>query len=173
MSAAPTKRLIIMRLHGKPCLWEKAPALLIVIYIKFFSLKSAIDGSLVDSATLKMYETADSNANNTVDAFRVTENWDATTVTWNKQPTTTSSRFGSCVTGGTDKNSCSINATIFARWVANGNSNYGMVLKGNNESLQRFVKFYGSRTTSTSYRPKLSVVYYSKGDFSWNLIVTK
>lgn len=70
-----------------------------------------------------------------------------------------------------------LNMTTWARNVAkgsgSGNKNYGLVFKAENESASSYVKFYGSRTASTSKMPKMEVVYYDGPTKPENVSLTK
>ena len=67
--------------------------------------------------------------------------------------------------------------TTWARNVAkgsgSGNKNYGLVFKAEKESASSYVKFYGSRTASTSKMPKMEVVYYDGPTKPENVSLTK
>lgn len=49
--------------------------------------------------------------------------------------------------------------TDWVSGIAGGGSNFGLMLKNQIEASSSYTEFYGSRTGSTSYRPKLTVTY--------------
>lgn len=49
--------------------------------------------------------------------------------------------------------------TAWVEGIAAGGSNRGIMLKNKTETSTTYTEFYGSRTSATSYRPKLIVTY--------------
>lgn len=131
-------------------------------YIRFADFLSKLSGYYVDSAKLTMYETGSSQANNTIQVHRVTEDWSKTTVNWNNRPGYSTTPITSVVTSGTAGKAKTFDITSYARQVANGTySSYGIMLRANDESSSGlFSQFYSSRYSNESLRPKLSVIYY-------------
>lgn len=64
-------------------------------FIHFYNLKSAIEDAIVDTAYLDVHENDDSYSGRTIRAYRVTESWTASTITWSNQPSTASSSTAS------------------------------------------------------------------------------
>lgn len=140
-------------------------------YMKFIDLTTKIKGYYVDSAVLKLYETANSNSGQTVQAYRVKESWTCGKLTWNNRPGY-DTLYSSVKSTGKYKTARSLNLTAFARNIANGSiKNYGVMLKGATET-GKYCEFVGSRHSTSSLRPKLSVVYYDKPTTPTGLTVT-
>lgn len=130
-------------------------------YMKFTDLTKKIKGYYIDSAVLTLYETANSNSGQTVQAYRVKTSWTCGKITWNNKPGY-DTLYSSVKSTGKYKSARNLTLTAFARGVANGSlSNYGIMLKGASES-GHYCEFVGSRHSASSLRPKLSVVYYDK-----------
>lgn len=130
-------------------------------YIKPLNLKSEISGKSVSSAKMTVYETGNGASSQTIKAYRILENWSSASLTWNNRPTYASDPTAQITTTKTAKSAKTFDVTGFARKVAGSTSNYGLVLK-NLTSSPSYAEFYGSRSTLTSYRPKLVVTYYDK-----------
>lgn len=128
-------------------------------YIKPLNLKSKISGKSVSSAKLTVYETGNGVSKQKIKAYRVLENWSSTSLTWNNKPKNASDPTAQITTTKTAKSAKTFDMTGFARKIAGGTSNYGVVLK-NMTSNSSYAEFHGSRATLTSCRPKLSVTYH-------------
>lgn len=140
-------------------------------YMKFVDLTTKIKGYYVDSAVLKLYETANSNSGQTVQAYRVKESWTCGKLTWNNRPGY-DTLYSSVKSTGKYKTARSLNLTTFARGIANSSiKNYGIMLKGATET-GKYCEFVGSRHSTSSLRPKLSVVYYNRPTAPTGLTVT-
>jgi RHS repeat-associated protein len=131
-------------------------------YIRFADFLHNLSGYYVDSANLTIYETGSSQANNTIQVHRVTEDWSKTTVTWNNRPGYSTTPITSAVTSGVAGRAKSFDITSYARQVANGTySSYGIMLRANDESSTGlYSQFYSSRFSNEALRPKLTVIYY-------------
>ena len=131
-------------------------------YIRFADFLHNLSGYYVDSANLTIYETGSSQANNTIQVHRVTEDWSKTTVTWNNRPGYSTTPITSAVTSGVAGRAKSFDITSYARQVANGTySSYGIMLRANDESSSGlYSQFYSSRFSNEALRPKLTVIYY-------------
>ena len=126
-------------------------------YLRFKDFTKKIDGKYVDSATLTMYETANSQSGQTIEARRVTENWSRPGLTWSNRPGY-STNYGSVKTTGTAKKERTINLTQYARECASGKiTSYGIMLK-NSDETSSYGQFFSSRASAN--RPKMSVTYY-------------
>ncbi|MGN1166607.1 MAG: DNRLRE domain-containing protein [Lachnospiraceae bacterium] len=130
-------------------------------YFRFLNLTPAVKGYYVDSAVLKLYETANSNSGQTVQAYRVKESFKCADITWNTRPGY-DTLYSSVKSTGKYKTERSLNLTTYVRGIANGSlKNYGIMLKGASET-GHYCEFVGSRHSTSSLRPKLTVVYYDK-----------
>ena len=131
-------------------------------YIAFNGLADKVNGYSVASAKLTIYETGGGTAGETVQAHTVTAAWDKSTLTWNNRPSYSTTALSSFTNTAEANNQCTLTLTSYVRKLANGSSDYGIMLRTKAETVSQYAKFYGSRHSSTSYRPKLSVTYYDK-----------
>ncbi len=130
-------------------------------YLGFINLKTAIEGRYIESATLKLRETANSGSGQTVQAYRVKTSWNRSTLTWNNKPSC-ETVYATVKSTGTYKAVRNLNLTNFVRKLARDEiNNYGIMLKGQNET-GNYCEFVGSRHSSSSLRPRLTVVHYNK-----------
>ena len=143
-------------------------------YIKFPNLKADLADKYIHTAYLTLYETANCEADQTIKINRVTESWSTSTITWNNKPTHASSASNSFTTTGETYASHKIGLTTMCRNFVNetNNPNYGIVLR-NTTSSAGFAQFYGSRTSSTAYRPQLVITYYDKPTVASSLSVAR
>ncbi|MEO8151005.1 MAG: DNRLRE domain-containing protein [Bacteroidia bacterium] len=136
-----------------------------------FDLSSIPSGQNIISAYLTMYcRVGASNLTGSGGHYNYTDNsgyidkitspWSESTVTWNMQPTiTTTGRIALPVTGN-DTASLNVDITSFIQqWVTNPSSNYGMMFRVANETPYRNRKYYSSDATNPAVRPKLVVTY--------------
>lgn len=133
-------------------------------YMKILNLKSELEDMYVDSAYLTLYESGDCDPDQTIRFNRITESWSLSSITWNNKPTYySSSSINSFTTDGKQYAAHKMTMTNTVRNYVNStnNPNYGIVMR-NVTSSPEFAEFYGSRTSLTSYRPKLVVTYYDK-----------
>lgn len=141
-------------------------------YISFNGLANKIKGYSVASAKLTVYETGGGTAGETVQAYTVKEAWDKSTITWKNRPGY--STLLSSFTNTAKANSAgTFDITSYARKVANGTSDYGIMLRTKAEAVSKYAKFYGSRHSSAAYRPKLTVTYIDKPAEASNVSVEK
>lgn len=133
--------------------------------IKGKKLFSTVEGKYVEKATLTLSETSNNDSLNKINAYRIIDDWKEKTVTWNNKPryNTSDGAYGSFTTTGTLYKERNLNLTTYAKKVANGQiKDYGLMLKAEDEttSTGKYSKFYGSRHSNTSLRPKLELEYY-------------
>ena len=133
--------------------------------IKGKKLFSTVEGKYVEKATLTLTETSNNDSANKINAYRIIDDWKEKTVTWNNKPryNTSDGTYGSFTTIGTQYKERSLNLTTYARKVASNQiKDYGLMLKAEDEtaSTGKYSKFYGSRHSNTSIRPKLTLEYY-------------
>lgn len=69
-------------------------------YLKFTDLATTIKGKYVASASLKMYETGDSDAGGTIQIYRAAKAWNKTTLAWSNQPGIAGSSYSSFTSSG-------------------------------------------------------------------------
>ena len=132
-------------------------------YIKFPNLKANLDDKYIHTAYLTVYETAQSKADQTIRINRVTESWTTSSITWNNKPSHYSTSANSFTTTGETYASHKVGVTTMCRNFVNENDNpnYGIVLR-NTTTSPTYAEFFGSRTSASSYRPKLVITYYDK-----------
>lgn len=133
-------------------------------YVKIPYLKTTLEDKYIDSAYLTVYETANSKANQKVRINRIIESWSVSTITWNSRPDLhTNDYVFQFTTTGEKYAAHNIKMTNTVRSYINetNNLNYGIAFR-NFSDTPEYAEFYGSRATSTSYRPKLVVTYYDK-----------
>ena len=80
---------------------------------------------------------------------------------WNTCPDygTATSYLAANDSTGTANKRMRFDVTDWVSGIAGGGSNFGLMLKNQIEASSSYTEFYGSRTGSTSYRPKLTVTY--------------
>ncbi len=130
-------------------------------YFRFEDFTKTIDNYYISSAKLTLYETGTAGSGGTIQAHRVTEDWSKASITWNNRPSYASSIYDSFQSTGV-KGTRTLDLTEHARQIANGTyKSYGIMLRDADESSTGvYSKFYSSRCTTESYRPKLTIVYY-------------
>lgn len=127
-------------------------------YIKFINLKTITKGYSVGSAKFTVYETGTGASKQSIGAYRVTESWTTSKLTYNNRPTS-STCYDTITTQKTAKTAHTFDLTKFAKAVADETiTNYGIQLY-NKTSDPSYACFHGSR--ASSYKPKLVVTYYS------------
>ncbi len=132
-------------------------------YLKFDT--SALAGATVSSATLSAYQVLVDSfecATGGIIAARVTSNWNPSTVLWtNKPATTTSGQATASETGGcSGGRSMSWKVTSMAQAWASGTANYGVELRGTDESSAAdYEVWFESSEAGYGHPPTLSVTY--------------
>lgn len=102
-------------------------------YISFAGLAKKISGSSVASAVLTVYETGGGVSGETVQAYTVKAGWDRATLTWNNRPGY-STFLSSFVSTATANHKGTLDLTSYARKVANGTDDHGIVLRTETEA---------------------------------------
>ena len=131
-----------------------------------FNLSSIPTGSTIVSASLSLWHSTIANhstsTNNEEIFSKVTQAWSESTVTWNTQPSFSSTdtvHIGT-TTIGDDK--LNINLASFVQsWVNTPAVNYGMVMHLDDDpgSLRRYQSYASSDDANATTRPKLVVVW--------------
>ena len=130
-------------------------------YLRFKDFTAKIKGKYVDSAALTIYEVDGSQSGQVIESRQVTANWTRPGLTWSNRPGY-STKYGTATTTGTAHKARTIDLTGHARSVASGAiSSYGILLK-NADETKSFGKFYSSRCSNASYRPKLVITAWLK-----------
>jgi len=136
-----------------------------------YNLSAIPVGSLIVSASLSLYaDTASSQSypgqpmygtSNASYISRVTSAWNPATVTWNTQPTaSTTGQILLPQSTSSLENYLNIDISSFAQaWVDTPGSNYGIVLKLITQNYYNCMLFCSSGYRVTSKRPKLEICY--------------
>ncbi|MBQ8562730.1 MAG: DNRLRE domain-containing protein, partial [Firmicutes bacterium] len=121
-----------------------------------------LKGATISSATLNCYENGDGIANQVVRVYKLLTDWDYTDITWNTVPNhgTASSYLDAITSSGVANRKQSFDITDWVQDVVMDEvSNYGIAIKNQIEASESYAEFYGTRSTSTAYRPYLSITY--------------
>lgn len=128
-------------------------------YIKF-TIPSTVSGYVTDSyIRIKKH----SGAAPSVRAYRVTQNWSPSVVTWNNKPSHISA-LSSSLSTHISNNWYKLNVTYIVKdWVSGANSNYGFMLKDITETdTSQWTTFYSSEALSPN-KPELHITYKYAG----------
>ncbi|HLC42410.1 MAG TPA: DNRLRE domain-containing protein, partial [Methylomirabilota bacterium] len=141
-----------------------------------FSLSAIPSGSVIASATLELRMTSAPSASRTYDVHRTTRNWVEADANWNRADvgtdwTTAGGDFVATSTASTTTGTVSniwlawdVTADVSA-WYTGGASNYGFIIKDNEESFSStaytatFITREENSASLTQYRPRLIVTY--------------
>ncbi|MDR1018538.1 MAG: DNRLRE domain-containing protein [Lachnospiraceae bacterium] len=130
-------------------------------YIRYEYLGTKIKGKYVESAQMTLYEGSGSTNRGSIGIYNVNTSWAASTLTWNNKPAPQGGSLATVKTNGNTNHALNFNLTNHVRKYANGTlGNHGMLIRDTAEGSNSYTEFYGSRTTTATYRPKLVVVYY-------------
>ncbi|MBC9934142.1 DNRLRE domain-containing protein [Chitinophaga qingshengii] len=146
-------------------------------FFRFNGLSSIPTGTTIISATLTLngvtssvaapqgnsyYPGSPYNSSGTNPAWvkRVTGPWSASTVTWNTQPTTTTTNAVAVPASTSQWNyGVTLNVTALVQDLINSGQNNGFSLQLQTEAYYRCLIFAGPRHADVSKRPKLVVTY--------------
>jgi len=132
-------------------------------YIEF-SLSSIPADVRVTDADLKLYQYNTIGSDNfTIGLYRVTSNWDESTITWNLQPTSsTDAEIAINITAGAVTWKSWDIDTLVQGWLDGTIANYGMMLKDTDESSDNTIAYFftSDYPTDTTKCPKLEIDYY-------------
>ncbi len=127
-------------------------------YIQFVNLAGQLSGKNISSAVLSAYEVSGGENGQTVGAFRVTGSWSPSSLRYNNRPSCESSAMSSIITQPAAV-AHQFNVLPYVRGAAAGTaSDNGVALK-NMTASAGYAVFFGSRSSYSAYRPKLTVVY--------------
>ena len=151
----------------------------------FTQLDTIPDNAVILSATLRLYGTnADRNTSypgapsgfhsNTVIVQQVTSPWNESTVTWNTQPTTTTTNQFTIPQSNAEYNwNCTISNSDLVAMVQNmvSGNNYGFMLKLETEVHYRNMVFSSSDCSDSTLWPELEITYrYCNPHFSMLMV---
>jgi hypothetical protein len=124
--------------------------------VEFEGLSAIPKGSTVNSATIELYSWAN-NPNDYFGIYRVTAAWVEMSVTWSNQPAHYATAYAKVQVTGSGTYRWDVK-TLVAEWVAGTYSNYGFILKRDNEELASWPYFVSS-DHATYAHPKITVNY--------------
>jgi hypothetical protein len=124
-------------------------------FIKFSDLTDYIGkGYTINSAILTIYSITGSG---TINLYRLTSDWDESTITYNNQPSVDGTLITSAARAGSGYNNFTI-TDLVQNWCNETYSNYGVVLKSSNTGFARTSEYI----TDSALRPKLYINYTSE-----------
>jgi len=132
------------------------------MYIKFNLSAVPANARIVD-ARLNLYQCDTFGSGSfTIGLYRVTDDWDESTITWNLQPnSSTDAEITNNITSGAITWKTWGIDTLVQSWLNGDITNYGVVLKDTNEtSVNTIAYFWTSDYTTTNECPKLEIDYY-------------
>lgn len=135
-----------------------------------FDLSSIPTNAVITDARFSLYHNTTSPEGSHFNTFftpnnsylrRVTSAWAEYTVTWNNQPTvTTTNQISLGATTSSTQNFTNINVKTFVQyWVNNPSQNFGMQFRVQTEAKYRKLIFASSDHPTASLRPKLVITY--------------
>ena len=130
-------------------------------YIKIPSV-SSLSGKLVSSAYFYGMEEGNGSPYANVEIRRVLNDWSPYSVTWNTQPSYSSSVECTTAFNGSESSFKRWNVTsLVSKWASGEYENHGFVFKASTEStsVRNYGDIYGSRTGAANLRPYLAVNY--------------
>ncbi|MDR0790650.1 MAG: DNRLRE domain-containing protein, partial [Bacteroidales bacterium] len=148
--------------------------------LKFEQLSTIPTNATITSAILKLYGTGPNQdllilgnnsyyngstfPTNEVWIEQITSSWDENTITWNTQPTTTTTNRISIAPSTTQYywnyvDSSSNFLSMVQQWVSNPESNQGIMLKLQNEQHYRSMTFASSNYSDSTLHPELIITY--------------
>ena len=129
--------------------------------IKFPELHAKIKGNYVTNANLKLYELSNGSPFSTLEVHKNTSSWALGEVTWNTRPKYAATVYASKKLSNASS-AHSLNITkLVQEWAKGTQANYGILLKASVESssTKNYNSFHGTRSSTSSKRPTLSVTY--------------
>lgn len=131
-----------------------------------FDLSSIPAGTQIKSAKLSLYYQSyfnlkEQTGENSFSIFKINQNWDENTVTWNSQPQTShSDSINVSKSKSVYQSYTDMDVTRFVQDMINyPEDNYGLMLKLNNEFPYKLVILASSDATEETKRPKL-IIYF-------------
>ncbi|HBX49685.1 MAG TPA: hypothetical protein DEH02_01300 [Bacteroidales bacterium] len=137
-----------------------------------FNISNILTSAVVNSASLKLTGKEFSGTNNAVYLRKATSSWAECGVTWNNQPTTTTTGQISLAHSGSLIDNI-VDVTTFAQsWVTTPATNYGLQMILQTESTYNVSKrsYYSKDDLTVSKRPVLTVNYTEKANTACDAI---
>ncbi len=130
-------------------------------YVVRFDVGSLPAGIKVKKAFLTMYSYY-VYGTGSFSAHEKTAGWLDTLITWNNSSggeTFNASPMSTVAMGTANYYTFALDAAVVQSWINDSSYNYGVLLKGVNESAQGYLWCYFANEAYVSYRPKLTVYY--------------
>ena len=140
-------------------------------YMQFVGLGSGLSGKTITAATLNAYENSGGAKDQKLTLYKAAKSWSVTGLTYNNRPGSTGSALGTVTSTKTTGKLHSFNVLSYVQGVASGSADYGLVLK-NTTSSPSYASFYGSRCSTASKRPNLTVTYTEISSEATNVSVS-
>ena len=133
-------------------------------YISFTDdVANKLNGQSVESAKLILYEISTCKKDVNVQVYKTKEKYNKEKLTWNNRPGYTG-LMDTGVSKGKQGSAMTLDVTAYAKGLAKGNEDYGLMVKAEDESsTDKYGRFFSSKISNpdySSYLPKLSVTYY-------------
>lgn len=134
---------------------------------------SSLNGKIIDSATMYLYQDYSTYATSTTlpfTAYCITDSWSAGSVTWSNQPGYSSTAAVSLSLSGNSDGQRSFNITsLIQDIIHNSRTYYGILLKQTNESSNDLRKqFFAEEYSSGSRQAYLSITYHDMNLWGYN-----
>ena len=125
-----------------------------------FEIPSSLHGKTATEATICFYWAG--GASSGIKLYNITQSWKSKNVTWNTQPTCSSS--ASATLSGSAYNWYNGNIKdLVQTWLNNDSNNHGVMLKDTNESNMSIWTTFNASESSSSNKPKLTITYSDSG----------
>lgn len=123
-------------------------------YFKVTNLDKIPSAAIIKSAILKVY-CVNSRYDVACRVHRCTESWSASTLNWNNKPAYTTDNVASPTVS--DGAFIEANITDIVQWMVANKTNYGFVMKQNDEAIQGSWDIHFIDSTTVAYRPTFAV----------------
>jgi hypothetical protein len=118
---------------------------------------SPCNGATINSAYIDLYNRANTT-NDTFGLYRVLASWAEMAVTWGNQPGHFATAYSKMYITGTGHYNFDVK-TMVQEWASGTYTNYGFILKKDNELKSPYPYFSSSDHSTADYRPKITVDY--------------
>lgn len=126
--------------------------------VEFTGLSAIPANSTINSAKLELWKLYTNNPNDNFGIYRVTAAWQEMTVTWTNQPAHNTTAYTKTRVLGVKWVEWDVK-TLVQDWVNATYTNYGFILKRDNEAGGSWPYFVSSDYPTGTNRPKLTVDY--------------
>ena len=125
--------------------------------VEFTGLSAIAKGSTINTAVIELYSRANSPRDN-FGLYRITAAWQEMVVTWSNQPAHFATAYAKVSVPSPGFYKWDVK-TLVAEWVAETYTNYGVILKRDNEAGSSWPYFCSSDYGTATWRPKITVDY--------------